>query len=122
MSKPIYRYLADKQWRSYKRNVLMQRITQMSVVPDVLPTIDPTFSVALSFRQRAVQHGDFVDSRVSESPPHLRIQKYKKGEVLVTVAVVNADVPNVEKDGFDYRCHFLAGNVRLSPTDTSVSL
>lgn len=122
MNKPIYRYLADKEWRSYKRTLLMQRITQMTVTPDVLPSIDPVVSVDLAFGSRSVQPGEFVDSRVSEIPPRLDIQVYNKGERHVTIAVINSDVPNVEKDGFDYRCHFLACNVKISPTDTRVAL
>ena len=122
MNKPIYRYLADRQWREYKRKLLVQRITQMDVVPDVLPAIDPTVSVDLAFGRRNVQPGEFVDSRVSEIPASLEIQPYTKGERLVTIAIVNPDVPNVSKDGFDYRCHFLASNIKVSPTQTSVSL
>jgi len=120
MSKPIYRYLADKQWRSYKRTLLLQRITQMNVVPDVLPAVDPIVSTQLSFSGKKVQHGDFVSSLISESAPTLNIQSYDKGKRLYTIAVVNPDVPNVEKDAFDYRCHFLASNIELSPTDTLV--
>ncbi|KAI6869130.1 PEBP-like protein [Hortaea werneckii] len=122
MTKPIYRYLADKQWRAYKRTLLMQRITQMNVVPDVLPAIDPIVSTTLSFSGKRVQHGDFVSSLTSEKPPALDIQAYEKGEKLYTIAVVNPDVPSVQKDGYDYRCHFLASNVRLSPTSTLVRL
>jgi len=122
MNKPIYRYLADRKWREYKRKLLMQRITQMNVVPDILPTIDPTVSVDLSFGRRDVQPGEFVDSRVSEIPATLEIQPYNKGERLVTIAIVNPDVPNVSKDGFDYRCHFLASNIKISPTQTKVFL
>ena len=121
MNKPIYRYLADRKWRSYQRKVLMQRIEQMTVVPDVLPAVNPTVSTALSFGKRKVQHGDFIESHISESAPALRIQTYEKGEKLVTIAVVNADVPNVEKDGFDYRCHFLASNIRINPTQGHVN-
>ncbi|EME85742.1 uncharacterized protein MYCFIDRAFT_41188 [Pseudocercospora fijiensis CIRAD86] len=129
MSKPIYRHLAQKKWRSYERELLMQRITQMNVIPDVLDEIDPTVSVELSFsspanplKSRKVHHGDLVDSRVSEHPPNLNIQPFEKGEKLVTIAVVNPDVPNVEKDAFDYRCHFLACNVPVSATRTYVEL
>lgn len=129
MTKPIYRHLADKKWRSYERNLLIQRITQMNVVPDILPTIDPIVSTKLTFanpshpnKKRNVQHGEIVDSRISEYPPTLNIQSYDKGEKLVTIAIVNPDVPNVEKDGFDYRCHFLACNIPISPTQTTVDL
>lgn len=126
MNKPIYRHLSDLKWRSYPRKVLMQRITQMNVIPDILPSIDPTYNTVTRFstptRQHKVPHGDFVDSLISENAPILSIQPFDRGERLVSIAVVNADVPNVEKDGFDYRCHFLACNVPISPTQTSVNL
>lgn len=120
MNRPIYRYLADQEWREYRRRVLMQRITQMSVVPDVLPHVDPTAEVGLGFRRRKVHPGDFVDSRVSEVPPRLTVQVFDKGERLVSVVVVDSDVPNLETDGFGYRCHFFAANIPISPTSTSL--
>lgn len=129
MTKPIYRHLANQKWRSYERTLLLQRITQLHVVPDILPTIDPVVSTKLTFcnpsnprKLRNVQHGEIVDSRISEHPPILSIQSYEKGEKLITIAIVNPDVPNVEKDGFDYRCHFLACNITISPTQTTVDL
>jgi len=124
MNKPIYRHLADKQWRTYKRRLLMQRITQMNVVPDVLPAIDPIVSTTLSWPKytKKIQHGDFVSSLVSEQPPILKIQPFDKGDRLYTIAVVNADVPDVQKDGYTYRCHFLASNIEVSPTNTVVPL
>ena len=120
MNKPIYRHLAHKSWSSYKRLVLMQRVEQMNVVPDVLPHIDPSVSTTLFFNNKKHQHGDIVLSTVSEAPPSINIQPFDKGERLVTIAVVNPDVPNVEKDGFDSHCHFLAANIKISPTETLV--
>ena len=122
MNRPIYRYLADRQWREYKRPLMMQRITQMSIVPDVLPHLDPTAEVSIAFSRKHVQPGEFIDSRVSEIPARLKVQVFDKGERLVSVAVIDADVPNIETDGFDYRCHFLATNIPLSPTTTSLPL
>lgn len=134
MDKPIYRHLADQKWRSYERKIVVQRIEQMKIVPDILQHIDPVVSTSLSFnsnvpgtstgfgRRRNVPHGDFVESRLSEHAPHLQIQPYMKGEQLVTIALINPDVPNVARDSFDYRCHYLACNIPISPTSTSVSL
>jgi large subunit ribosomal protein L35 len=123
MNKPIYRHLADLKWRDYERKVLMQRITQMNVIPDVLPTIDPIYSTTIRFGSNPkTAHGEIVHSSTSEHPPVLTIQPYDKGERLFTIAVVNPDMPNVEKDGFDYRCHFLASNIKLSPIHTKVDL
>lgn len=120
MNRPIYRHLADKKWRSYKRRILMQRISQMYVVPDMFQYLDPTAEVSLAFGRRNVQPGEFVDSRISEKPARLRIQPFDRGERLVTVAVMDADVPDEERDAFTSRCHFLAVNIPVSPTSTSV--
>lgn len=122
MNKPIYRYLADKKWRQYKRLVLEQRLTQMNVVPDLLPSLDITADVDLGFGRKPVAPGDFVDSAISEKMPRLNVQTFTPGERLVTVLVVDADVPVFETDSFAYRCHFVASNIPLSPTKTSIPL
>jgi large subunit ribosomal protein L35 len=122
MTKPIYRYLADKKWRSYQRLITVQRINQLSIVPDVLPHFEPTADVRMAFRQRNVQPGEFIDSRVSEVPARLKVQVFDKGERLVSIVVVDSDVPLLDKDSFTSRCHYLATNIPLSPTKTSVPL
>ncbi|KAI9678629.1 MAG: hypothetical protein M1817_005686 [Caeruleum heppii] len=122
MSKPIYRYLANKQWRSYRRPLLMQRITQMNVTPDIIPRMNPTADVRLAFGRRNVQPGDFVDSRVSEQPGKLRVQVFDKGERRISVAVIDPDVPDLATDRFGYRCHYLAVNIPVSPTSPAVPL
>ena len=116
MDRPIYRYLADQEWRKYRRLVTVQRITQMNVVPDVLPHLDPTAEVILNFDRRRVHPGEIVDSRISEIAPNLRIRLFETGQRLVTVVVIDSDVPNLERDRFDYRCHFLAVNITIEPT------
>jgi large subunit ribosomal protein L35 len=122
MSKPIYRYLADRKWRQYHRRIIVQRIDQLAIVPDVLPNFEPTAEVRVAFRQRSVQPGEFIDSRVSEVPARLKVQVFDKGERLVTVVVIDSDVPLVDKDNFMTRCHYLATDIPLSPTDTSLPL
>lgn len=122
LSKPIYRFLADRKWREYKRKIVMQRIEQMHVVPDVLPSIDPVVSTEISFGARKINHGEIVNSGVTEQAPRIKIQPFDQGERLVTIAVINPDVPNVAKDAFDYQCHFLAANILVSPTMTTIDL
>lgn len=122
MNKPIYRYYAEKKWRSYDHRLITQRIKQFNIVPDVLPKLEPKADVQLYFRQLKVPPGQIVDSAVSENPPRLRVQVFDKGERLVTVVVIDSDVPDVANDGFTKRCHFLAANIPLSPADTSLPL
>lgn len=122
MTKPIYRYLADRKWREYRRKILVQRITQMKVVPDVLPHCDPVVDTKLYFGKRQIQPGDFVESKASTTAPKLDVQLFERGEKLVTIAVVDPDVPNVEADSFDYKTHYLAVNVPISAINTKVDL
>ena len=122
MNKPIYRYLADQKWRQYKRLVLEQRLTQMNVVPDLLPSLDIVADIDLGFGRKPVAPGDFVNSAISEKMPRLNVQTFTPGDRLVTVVVVDADVPVLEDDSFTYRCHFVASNIPLSPTRTSIPL
>lgn len=122
MNKPIYRHLANKQWRKYKRLVLEQRLTQMHVVPDFYPTIDPIVDVDLGFGRKAVAPGEFVESSISEKMPRLTVQSFDQGEKKVTIVVVDGDVPVPEKDSFTTRCHLIASNILISPTQPSVPL
>lgn len=122
MNKPIYRHLAEKKWREYKRLVLEQRVTQMNIVPDLLPALDIVADVDLGFGRKTVAPGDFVDSVISEKMPRLQVQTFTPGDKLVTVAVIDTDVPVLETDSFTYRCHFIASNIPISPTKTSIPL
>ncbi|KAJ5719342.1 hypothetical protein N7493_007797 [Penicillium malachiteum] len=122
MSKPIYRYLADRKWREYRRKILVQRITQMNVIPDVLAHCDPVVDTKIYFGKRQVQPGDYVLAKDSATAPKLDIQLFERGEKLVTIAVVDPDVPNVEADGFDFKMHYLAVNVPISAVSTKVDL
>ena len=114
MHKPIYRFLADRKWREYRRKILVQRTTQMKVTPDVIPHCDPIVETSLYFGRRTVQPGEFVDSKISLKPPTLSVNLFQRDEKLVTIAVADPDVPNVEKDGFDFKIHFLAVNIPIS--------
>lgn len=122
MNKPIYRYYAERKWRAYEHRLITQRISQFHIVPDILPKLEPAADVQLYFRHQKIPPGQIVDSIVSEHAPRLRVQVFDKGERLVSVVVMDADVPDPESDAFSKRCHFLAANVPLSPTDTSLPL
>ncbi|KAJ9139477.1 Ribosomal protein YmL35 [Pleurostoma richardsiae] len=122
MTKPIYRYLAERRWREMPYKIIKQRVEQFHIVPDVLPKFDPTADVQLYFRQRHVAPGEFVDSLVSEVPPRLRVQVFEKDERLVSVVVMDSDVPVPDQDGFARRCHYLAANIPVGPTTSSLPL
>lgn len=94
----------------------------MSVIPDLLPALSPTAEVTLAFGKRNIPPGEFVDSLVSEPPARLGVQVFDKGPRLVTVVIVDPDVPDLRADAFKSRCHFLAVNIPVSPSSPSVPL
>ena len=100
----------------------MQRISQFNVVPDILHKLEPTAEVGIGFGRRKEALGEIVPSKVSKTPGNLFIKLFDKGERLVTVALIDPDVPVLETDGFEYRCHFLAVNIPVSPTVNFVRL
>ncbi len=122
MNKPIYRFLAERKWRKYKRLVLEQRVSQLALVPDFLPALDIVADIDLGFGRKSVVPGELIDSSVSEKLPRLNVQTFVPGDKLVTVVVVDGDVPVPETDSFTYRCHFIASNIPISPTRTSIPL
>lgn len=122
MDKPIYRFLAERVWKGYPYRIIKQRIEQLNIVPDVLPKFEPVVDVQMFFRRRKVVPGEIIESLVSEQPPRLRVQFFTPGERLVSVVVMDSDIPNAETDSFDRRCHYLAANVPISPNNTSLPL
>lgn len=122
MSKPIYRHFAEEKWRSMAYKILAQRVQQFHIVPDVLSRFDPKMDLQLSFHGYRVDPGEIVDSLVSEAPPNLRVQVFDGKERLVSVVVMDSDVPDPEKDAFGRRLHFMAANVRLTCLTKNISL
>ena len=122
MGRPVFRHLAEKKWRSYKRKLEVQRIEQMHVVPDILPKLDMTAEVDLLFGRRFIQPGSFVESQMSEGPPRLRIQVFDQGERFISILVVDPDVPDLESDSFTSRLHYLAINIPISPIAPKLDL
>ncbi|TDZ59900.1 54S ribosomal protein L35 [Colletotrichum trifolii] len=122
MGKPIYRFLAERKWRAYEAKVTEQRINQFNIVPDILPKLTPKYDVQMWFRRAKCPSGKVVASNVSEHPPKLRVTPFDAGERLVSIVIMDSDVPQVESDSYGKRCHYLAVNVPVSPTATSIPL
>ena len=85
----------------------MQRLEQMNVVPDIVQSINPVADVELRFSGAAIQPGRILSSGLTEKRPTIKVIPFTPGEKLVTIAVVNPDVPDVENDAFTYQLHWL---------------
>ncbi len=122
MNRPIYRHLAQRKWAEYNQKIQIQRISQFHLVPDILSHLSPSADISIGFGRRKIPPGSIVDSRISEQHPRLRVQVFDKGKRLVSIAIVDPDVPDEANDSFRTRCHFLAVNVPLAPDAPSIPL
>ncbi|KAF3202026.1 hypothetical protein TWF679_011150 [Orbilia oligospora] len=112
--KKIYQHWDDQKWRSLKRKILMQRVEQMNVVPDILPSIDPIIDVSLRFRRKNIPHGAKVLAKNATRYPSVQVKQFDSKKRLVTVLVVDPDKPNLEKNGFDYYLQWMVTNCDIS--------
>lgn len=122
MNKPIYRYLAHRKWCAMERKIILQRVEQFNIVPDLLPKFEPIMEVKMTFHGYKTPHGTILNSRASEEPPTLHMQVFDKGERLFSVVVMDSDVPDAESDSFKKRLHFMATNIPWNPVRTSLNL
>lgn len=102
--------------------ILVQRVQQFHITPDVLPEFDPKMDVQLTFRNIKIQPGEIVDSLITETPPNLRVQVFHPEEHLVSIVVMDSDVPDPENDAFTSRLHFVASNIPISSLTKNISL
>lgn len=121
-SKPIYRHYSRKKWLSMAYKKLVQRVEQFHIVPDVLPSFDPKMDVQLAWHGRQIEPGEKVHSLVSEMPPNVRVQVFDSKKRLMSIVVMDSDVPDPESDSFDRRLHFLAANIPVDCLTKHISL
>lgn len=117
MNKPVYRYLLNRKWREMRRPVLMQRLTQMNVIPDVLPGVDPIVDVQVRFKGHDIRPGVFVKSKDSEQRPTFKIIPFRQGEQLCTVVIVDPGMSSCR-----YNTHLLTFSRRPQRQERWVQL
>lgn len=128
LSMPIYRHLDQRKWSEKSLHLLMQRVTQMSVTPDVIPIISPMVDVRLSFpgrrkgeRKGQFEVGEMLTSRDSEYLPKIQIQAFEGESKTYTIAIVDPDVPNESTDSFTTYLHYLQKDVSMDAIIPEVS-
>ncbi|KAH8915908.1 PEBP-like protein [Atractiella rhizophila] len=128
-NKPVYRHLAELAWRQNgPLSRLMQRITTMSLVPDLLPT-DFVPSADLSIRLAdekgqltEVAPGAFLPISATVDAPVINVMPFGTKEELYTLLIIDADYPHPEEDTFRCFLHQAVYNLPLSIHTTDVDL
>ncbi|KAK0245524.1 phosphatidylethanolamine-binding protein [Armillaria nabsnona] len=125
MRNPAHRHLREQNWRGEgKLDLLMERIHQMNVIPDVLPSLHPSIDLSIKVRQthlagptyrsRGIEPGVFLSPKQTIAPPTVYATAFHLDTRLYTMMLVDSDVPDPENETFTTFLHWLCPNVPLS--------
>ncbi|KHC39426.1 hypothetical protein MGQ_01759 [Candida albicans P76067] len=131
-SQLIYRKLLKEKWKEHDLLLTMQRLEQLHVIPDTLPTLVPEADVKVKFSHN-VEHefrdwiapGSILPTFAVEKPPVVQVQEFDKvegNERLYTVLLVNPDTPDLEKNSFSTTLHYALANVSLNNIDNTIDV
>lgn len=130
-SQPVYRKYLQQKWESLDLMVAMQRLEQLHVIPDTMPTLEPTADVRIKFAHNTdpefadwVEPGTKVPAFSVSKPPTVEITDFAVVDnqpQLYSVLVVNPDVPDHETNSFKTSLNYGLFNVPLTPTDNTIT-
>lgn len=131
-TQPIYRKLLKEKWKDYDLMLLMQRLEQLHVIPDTLPTLDPKVDVKVKFSHNVEEEfknwitpGTVLPAFAVAKPPVIQIQEFdelKSGNGLYTVLLVNPDTPDLPNNSFTTTLHYALTNVSLNNSDNIIDV
>ncbi|PSR83331.1 hypothetical protein PHLCEN_2v5768 [Hermanssonia centrifuga] len=136
LTKPIYRHLVEQRWREDGvLDMLMERIYQMNVVPDLLPNMRPTLDLRVNFPEappdnvyqrtrvkrdyEKVEPGIFLLPEQTRKPPMLYTTVFHTDTRLYTLLMVDLDVPDQENASYKPYLHWMQPNIALSALSPS---
>lgn len=130
-AQPVYRRYLRKQWEEHDLMVTMQRLEQLHVIPDTLPTLDPRVDVKVKFGHNTnrefidwVTPGDVLPAFAVSKPPTIQIQEFETVEGasgLYTVLLVNPDVPDLAANSYKCSLNYGLHNVPLTFADNTIT-
>ncbi|CAE6438244.1 unnamed protein product [Rhizoctonia solani] len=124
LTQPIYRHLLEQKWRQKGAlDLLMERVHQMKVIPDLLASFHPTVDLRLSLgEEEDVTPGLLLPVNSTLKAPHITAQSYHSEERLYTLLIIDPDVPDPSTRSFTTYIHAFQPNILLSATKTQISL
>ncbi|KAJ1734779.1 mitochondrial 54S ribosomal protein YmL35 [Coemansia biformis] len=125
LSQPVYQHLKQHAWRGRPLEVLMQRLLQMYVLPDML---DPRFvgtpeaqlNVVLGDGSgAAIEPGSIIDPASAREEPRIELVSFNDEPRLHTLLIADLDEPCEETRSFREQFHWAVANLPLSKTQTA---
>lgn len=133
LSQPVYRQHAERKWKDYDLMILMQRLEQLKVIPDTMPTLDPKVDVKIKFPHVTkpvdklnswITPGEILPSFLVNQPPVIKIQRFDSSNEpkKYTVVLVNPDEPDLDTNSFKTKLHFGIANLPIDLHDNTLNI
>jgi large subunit ribosomal protein L35 len=101
----------------------MQRLLQMNVVPDLIPSILPTAKLSVSIPSQSsapIEPGSFLPPAALSQPPQLSLQVFSPGTKQYTLLMLDPDSPDAMAETFTTKVHWIVPNITISPTASQI--
>ncbi|KAJ2614974.1 mitochondrial 54S ribosomal protein YmL35 [Coemansia sp. RSA 1365] len=122
LTQPVYRYLKERAWRGRPLEILMQRILQMFVLPDMLdPRAMDTPEAQLnivSSENGVIEPGAVVDPASALKAPEIELVSFREDKRLHTLVMLDLDEPCEEQQSFREQFHWIVSNLAFSKDQT----
>jgi large subunit ribosomal protein L35 len=133
MSRPVFRHMAERKWKkSGGLDLIMGRVYQNKVVPDVLPDLAGTMPLTLRIAEGEVEPAIYLEPSKLETPPRITFQLFQhpsqpssfddNPKALFTLLTLDPDVPDPEQQTFSERLMSLKTDIPLCVADAEVDL
>ncbi|KAF5208890.1 hypothetical protein E0198_004794 [Clavispora lusitaniae] len=129
-TQPVFRRFLQKKWESYALMVTMQRLEQLHVIPDTLPTLEPKVDVRVKFPHNTkrefsgwVEPGTVLPAFAVARPPTVEVQEFFRpadASGLYTVVLVNPDTPDLASNSFSTTLQYGLCNVPLDYANNTI--
>jgi len=125
MDQPVMRHLAERRWKKDGGlDLVMGRVYQNKVIPDLLPDLGPTSPLSLTIASQLIEPGSMLEPKNLAKSPHLTFQPFahasqptltdRNPSGLYTLLVVDPDNPSPETQSFSQRLQYLKSDIPLS--------
>lgn len=128
-TQPVYRKYMKEAWKDYDLMITMQRVEQLKMIPDTLPTFEPTTDVKVKFPHNteaefvgAITPGTILPTFAVSRPPQISVTNFDsiQDKALYTVLLVNPDTPDLEANSFSTTLHYGLHNVALDNVNCTI--
>jgi len=128
----VYRHLTEQKWRNEGiLDLLMERIYQMHVVPDLLPELHPNVDMRIQFPDPAahramkqsrqeksdlytIEPGTFLRPDQTRNVPRIACTAFHPDTRLYTLLMLDPDVPDEATNSYQTYLHWMQPNISLS--------